>query len=117
VKKGQSRFDIVLVEAVQEGLDSISPSVSNVVLFHLRKQSSIPCDEQCIDPEALDCGLRQIFGCGATVIEKKILEQLYQKLEAPHRVDGDFRFAEEVKKAKRRSSQVRLGPLEAEVTP
>jgi len=101
VKRGQPKFEVVLVEAVQEGLNSISPAVSDVVLFHLQKQASIRIDEHVIDPEAFDDGLQKIFGCGAKVIEKKILERLYLKLETPQKIKCDFKFAEEVKKAQK----------------
>lgn len=54
-----------------------------------------------MDPEAFDDGLKRIFGYGAKVIEKRILEVLYLKLEAPRKIGGDFRFSEEVKKAQK----------------
>lgn len=92
---------MVLVEAVQEGLDSISPSCTDIVLFHLQKHTSIRTDKPNIDPEAFDDCLKEIFGFGAKVIEKKILECLFLKLEAPQKIDCDFKFAEEVERAQR----------------
>ncbi len=101
VKQGQLKFDVILVEAVQEGLRSISPAVSEVVLFHLQKQAAIRIDEHVIDADAFDDGLQKIFGCGAKVIEKRILECLYLKLEAPQKINSDFKFAVEVKRAQK----------------
>lgn len=92
---------MTLVEAVQDGLNSISPSVSCAVLFYLEKAEAISCDQHFIDPEAFDDGLKKIFGFGAKVIEKKILESLYVKLEAPRRIGDSFEFTEEVKKAQK----------------
>ena len=92
---------MVLVEAVQEGLDSISPSCTDSVLFYIREQTSIRADGTSIDPEAFDDCLKKIFGCGAKVIEKKILERLYSKLEAPQKIDSGFKFVEEVERAQR----------------
>lgn len=92
---------MVLVEAVQEGLSSISPSISSVVLFYLQRVDAIRCDQHFIDPEAFADGLDKIFGCGAKVIERKILEFLYVKLEAPQKIGDRFEFTEEVKKAQK----------------
>lgn len=92
---------MVLAQAVQEGLDSIGPSISDAVLFHLQRSDAIRVDQHFIDPEAFDDGLKKIFGYGAKVIEKRILEVLYLKLEAPRKIRDDFRFSEEVKKAQK----------------
>jgi len=100
------------VEAVQEGLNSISPSVSNVVFFYLKKNASIRFDEYIVKPEALEEGLEKIFGLGAKVIEKKILEVLYVKLEVPRKIEDDFEFAEEVKNAQKLLESAELEVLE-----
>ena len=101
MKRGQSRFNTVLAQAVQEGLDSIGPSISDAVLFHLQRTDAVRSDRSFVDPEAFDDGLKKIFGYGAKVIEKRILEVLYVKLEAPRKIGGDFRFSEEVEKAQK----------------
>ena len=101
MKRAQPKFEVVLVEAVQEGLDSISPSCTDIVLFHLQKHTVIRTDKPNIDPEAFDDCLKEIFGFGAKVIEKKILERLFSKLEAPRKIDCGFKFAEEVERAQR----------------
>jgi len=101
LKPGESKFNMVLVQAVQEGLDSIGPSISDAVLFHLQRTDAIRCGPSLVDPEAFDDGLTRIFGYGAKIIEKRILEVLYEKLEAPRKIKGDFRFSEEVKKAQK----------------
>lgn len=86
---------------MQEGLNSISPSVSDVVLFYLRRNAVVMPEEHVIDPEAFDDGLKNIFGCGAMIIERIILQLLYEKLDNPREICGDFKFAEEVKKARK----------------
>ena len=108
MKRGQSRFNAVLAQAVQEGLDSIGPSISEAVLFHLQRTSAIRSDRHFVDPEAFEDGLKNIFGYGAKVIEKRILEVLYVKLEAPRKIGGDFRFSEEVKKAQKLVSSTEI---------
>jgi len=101
VSQEQPKFNAVLVQAVQEGLDSIGPSISDAILFHLQRTNAICSNPSLIDPEAFDDGLKRIFGYGAKLIEKRILEVLYEKLEAPQKIMGDFRFPEEVKKAQK----------------
>jgi hypothetical protein len=99
MRQRQFKFDLILAEAAQEGLKSISPSVPSVVIFYLKRNKSIRSNECIDDPEAFEEGLKKIFGFGAKVIEKKILEILYVKLELPRKIENDFKFSEEVKKA------------------
>lgn len=104
----KSRFSVVLAESVVEGLNSISPTIHFVTLFYLDKYKSISSNVYIDDPDAIDEGLREIFGFGAKVIEKKILEFLYSKLEVPQIVRDDFVFSEEVKRAKKLAGSVDL---------
>lgn len=71
------------------------------MLFHLQRIDAVRIDQHFIDPEAFDDGLKKIFGYGARVVEKRILEVLYLKLEAPRKIRDDFRFSEEVKRAQK----------------
>lgn len=101
MKQKQSKFHVFLTEAVNEGLSSISPSIPPVVFFYLKKDGSIQPDCLIEDLEAFEGGLRKIFGFGAKVIEKKILEVLYMKLQIQKEIKDDFKFAEEVKSAQK----------------
>jgi hypothetical protein len=101
VKQRQPKFHVFLTEAVHEGLSSISPSIPSVVFFYLKKDGSIQSDYLIDDLEAFEGGLKKIFGFGAKVIEKKILEALYIKLQVTRDIKDDFEFVEEVKSAQR----------------
>jgi hypothetical protein len=92
---------VILTEAVHEGLSSICPSIPSVVFFCLRKDGSIQSDNMVRDPGAFEESLNKIFGFGAKIIEKKILEVLYIKLQAPKEIRGSFKFIEEVKNAQK----------------
>lgn len=92
---------MALVEAVHEGLNSISPSISDTVLFHLQRANALHMDKHLVDAEMFDDGLKKLFGFGAVVIEKKILEFLYVKLDAPRKIGDNFEFCEEVAKAQK----------------
>lgn len=101
MKQIQSKFYVVLAEAIHEGLGNISPSIPPVVLSYMKKTASIRSDHHIDDPEAFDEGLKEIFGFGAKVIEKMILEVLYRKLQDPKEIKHDFNFVEEVKNAQK----------------
>jgi hypothetical protein len=101
MKQKQSEFYVVLAEAVQEGLRNIGPSIAPVVLSYMNKKASVRSDNYANDPEAFDESLKEIFGFGAKVIEKSILETLYGKLQSPKEVNHDFNFVEEVKNAQK----------------
>jgi hypothetical protein len=92
---------VVFAEAVQEGINSTCPHISDAVVLYLQKNASIRHDQYATNPEALHNDLKKIFGYGAKGIEKKILEFLYLKLENPKNIKSDFKFAEEVKEAQK----------------
>ena len=101
MKQIQSEFYVLLAEAVEEGLANISPSISPVVLSFMNKIRSIRSDHHIDDPKAFDESLNEIFGFGAKIIEKMILEALYRKLQAPKEIKHNFNFVEEVKNAQK----------------
>jgi len=101
VKQKQSKFYVVLAEAIHEGLSNISPSIPPVVLSYVNETASIRPDQHIDGPEVFDEGLKEIFGFGAKVIEKIILVALYRKLQAPKEIKHDFNFVEEVKNAQK----------------
>lgn len=95
------KFYVVLTEAVHEGLRNISPFIVPVALSYMNKKASVRSDNYIDDPEAFDDCLKEIFGFGAKVIEKLILEALYGKLQSSKEVKNDFNFVEEVKNAQK----------------
>jgi hypothetical protein len=107
LKVRKPEFDTVLTEAVHEGLDSIGPSIADAVLFYMKKKAAIQPDRRDLDPEVFDCCLKGLFGWGAEIVEKRILECLYIKLEVRIKIDRGFVFADEVKKAQKLLSSPR----------
>jgi len=101
LKQKPPRFSTVLTEAVQEGLDSIGPSISDAMLFYIQKKAGVQLDQYDLDPEVFDDCLKAIFGWGAEIVEKKILECLYLKLEVKIKVKTGFVFIDEVKRARK----------------
>lgn len=95
------RFGKVLTEAVQEGLNSIGPSISEAVLFYIQKKAGVQSHQCDLDPEIYDDCLKAIFGWGAEIVEKKILERLCLKLEVQLQIKSGFVFIDEVKRAQK----------------
>ena len=103
MKERKLEFGTVLTEAVHEGLDSIGPSIADAVLFYMKKKAAIQPDRHDLDPEIFDGCLKGLFGWGAEIVEKRILECLYLKLEVRIKIERGFVFADEVKKAQKLS--------------
>ncbi len=101
MRKKEPRFNTVLAEAVHEGLNSIGPSISEAVIFYIQKKAAIQLDQCDLDPVVFDDCLKAIFGWGAEIVERKILECLYVKLEIQLRIKSGFVFADEVKRAQK----------------
>jgi hypothetical protein len=98
-------FENALSQAINEGLASISTIVAPVLRAYLddavtyeigrmKSKSTIK------DVRTLQKGLEKMFGFGAKVFEKKILEALYTKLSLSLETRQNLSFLEAVKKAK-----------------
>lgn len=99
-------FERILSQAINEGLTSISTIVAPVLrtylddaivseVGHMKSRSSIK------DLKALENGLEKMFGFGAKVFEKKILECLCTKLSIDMETKENLRFSETIEKMKR----------------
>ena len=99
-------FERVLSQAINEGLTSISTIVAPVLRTYLddavvsevgrmKSRSSIK------DLKALENGLEKMFGFGAKVFERKILESLCAKLSIDMEMREDLCFSETIEKMKR----------------
>jgi hypothetical protein len=95
-KQKKPKFNTILFQAVYEGLNSIGSSIPSAILSYLEKDGSIGPGRVINDPQTFDEGLKKIFGFGAKVIEKKILESLYEKLRIQQAVQDNFSFPEEI---------------------
>ena len=73
-------FEAKLVEAVEEALTEFDVVVKREVLFHLEKRHGIRLGEIPAKIEEFSQGLRDIFGIGAEVLERRIGRKLAEKL-------------------------------------
>jgi len=102
MKQENSTFEKTLFQAASEGMNFIGNSVPPAIIPYLEKNGSVAPNGVINNFEAFDRDLKKIFGFGAKIIEKKILEILCAKLQISHKVGNDFDFDEVVKDIKRK---------------
>jgi len=100
--KRRNTFDEIFAEAVSEGLSWFSSLIAPVILISDattpdsgRMKSKLYIEDAMV----LEKSLEMVFGFGAKVLEKKILEVLYAKLQVNNNIGHSFKFAKEVEKA------------------
>ncbi|MDH5483299.1 MAG: hypothetical protein OEY22_10575 [Candidatus Bathyarchaeota archaeon] len=110
MKQKNPKFEKVLFQAAYEGLNVIGNSVPMAIFPHLEKSGSIGPGNVISDPKAFGDSLRKIFGFGSKIIEKQILEILYEKLQISRKLDNSFSFDEEIENVKKifRSTEVQF---------
>lgn len=96
----EKAFDKALLEAVDEGLAVFGESVAHTVAYYLKKNHGLRREDIPKNPETFDTGLKTIFGFGASVIERHILERLYAKLQLTYEEKEGQPFTDHIKQAK-----------------
>jgi hypothetical protein len=101
----ETDFDKALSQAISEGLACISTIVAPVLRAYL--DDAVICEighmkarSTAKDVKALEKGLEKMFGFGAKVFEKKILEALFVKLSLNLEPQQNLSFLESVRKAR-----------------
>ena len=89
-------FEKLFIEAVDEGLETLGESGKHMIFFHLDKSYSIKKHQISRRPEAFAKGLEQIFGAGATVLQRLILKSLCSKLGLEYEDVGGRPFTDYV---------------------
>jgi hypothetical protein len=87
---------------VDEGLLTPGASGRAAVYFHLQNLYSVKKDVSS-KSDALDAGLRRIFGVGAEVVEKAIVRNLYCKLGVTYEEPKPFDLLASLDEAKQLS--------------
>jgi hypothetical protein len=73
-------FERIFLEAVEEGLAVLGEGGKYMVFSFLERNCSIRKQDIPKNPEAFVSGLEKIFGAGAPVLERMIIERMYEKL-------------------------------------
>lgn len=75
----EMNFNNVLVEAVDEALNTLGASIKDALYYHLEKTFSVKKDTIYQNPAKFADGLERIFGLGSKFIEKMILDLISDK--------------------------------------
>lgn len=89
----------VLIEAVDQGLLSLSESGRKAIYFHLQNIASLAREDIPENLGTLEKGLEKIFGGGAQMIEIAIIKSLCQKLGIKYEKKKNSGFVRDVNEA------------------
>jgi hypothetical protein len=96
-------FENILLDAIDEGLSSVSDSTREAFYFHLKKTFNIEKRDIPYKIEEFDDAMEKIFGVGAKTLEIQIMirlcEEVGQNVEY-NRKPKDLVFTEYVRAAK-----------------
>jgi len=100
-----SEFERALAQAVCKGLEAISDTVAPVLRIYLDDAMAIEIGLiksriSVKNAKLLERGLEKVFGFGARVFEKKILENLHANLALEIEIPPNFNFSKSVELAK-----------------
>lgn len=99
----KSRFDKLLLEAVDEGLSSLGESSKQAIYFHLAKSFNVKRNAIPLEIVAFAEAIEKIFGLGANFLEVLIMKRLHEKIGVVFdwNESKKFVFAEYVMAAKK----------------
>lgn len=112
--QNSDHFGAILFNAAYEGLQSMGASIPLTILPYLEKNGSVGPGSIVCDVKRFDEGLKEIFGFGAKLIEKRILEILYTKLKINNKIEDDFTFPEKIKNVQKQVKSIKLEILPVE---
>ena len=98
--KNSCKLKLIVSEAINEGLSALCGSAGNSVIFFLANDGAIKPRSNIENLESFSDGLEKIFGFGSKIIEKRILEILWLKLQLPppNDIPDEFEFSKEVER-------------------
>ena len=99
----RSAFANLLVDAIDETLNSLGESVKQSIYFHIENEFKVARKDIPENLEEFQEGLEKIFGEGARFIEILIMRNLHMKIGLPLKMEGEqLEFVEYIGVAKRR---------------
>lgn len=94
-------FNKLLVNAIDESLNSLGESVKQSIYFHIENNISVARNDIPANIAEFQGGLEKIFGTGARFIEILIMKNLHSKIGFPlHMEKKQLEFVEYVGVAK-----------------
>jgi hypothetical protein len=94
-------FDKLLLNAIDEALNSLGESVKQSIYFHIANKYCIARNDIPESLQDFQGGLEKIFGDGAQFIEILIMKNLHSRLDLPLKMEsGQLEFLKYVDAAK-----------------
>jgi hypothetical protein len=81
-------FDKLLVNAIDDALNSLGESVKQSIYFHIENKFKVPRDKIPENLAEFQGGLEKIFGAGAQFIEILIMKNLHSKVGLPLKMES-----------------------------
>jgi hypothetical protein len=100
----ENNFRRVLLDAVDESLSSLGDSPKQAILFHLETSFKLKKENIPNSLTEFANAIEEIFGFGATYIEKLIVRNLCEKLGIQFEEMESCNFLECVSKARKRTA-------------
>lgn len=95
-------FNNMLVEAVDDALNTLGASIKDALFYHLEATFSVKKDTIYQNPAKFADGLERIFGLGSKFIEKMILDLISDKTSCEISPEWQMKsFAENVQEMKK----------------
>ena|SRR5579875_3475018 len=86
IRDEDADLDIVVEVSMRQALEEIGgDSIRDSIIFHLREKYSVKFEGISTNPITLKNALLKIFGAGARLIEKKIVENMAFRLDIDSR--------------------------------
>jgi hypothetical protein len=94
-------FDKILVNAVDEALNSLGASIKQSTYFHIENTVKVARNDIPENLEEFQGGLEKIFGTGARLIEILIMKNLHSQIGIPLKMESkQLKFIEYIDAAK-----------------
>jgi len=98
MQEAETDFEKLFMKAVDESLTVLPESGREMLFFHLERSFSIKKRDIPKKPENFIDALEQIFGAGAQVLEKLIVQNMYSKLGLEYQERKDYTFTDYLKR-------------------
>ncbi|MEM2081455.1 MAG: hypothetical protein QXP44_04680 [Candidatus Bathyarchaeia archaeon] len=85
--KNSAEFDEILLNAIDEALNSLGESVKHSIYFHIESKFYVPRNRIPENLEEFQGALEKIFGTGARFIEILIMKNLHSKIGLPLKIE------------------------------
>ena len=82
-------FDKILLNAIDEALNSLGESVKQSIYFHIENKFCVTRNDIPESLKDFQGGLEKIFGTGARFIEILIMKNLHSRMALPLRMESE----------------------------